>query len=760
MNTTAAKLFRLPPHLVLALSLIALATPARAGDARTPPDSLFSLVGGHPVLPSLTALRPSLNPHGDIGIACEGCHTAEGWTPLRDTLDFDHNEDTRFTMSGRHMQADCRSCHFDLRFDRPDLLPDACSSCHLDVHRGQLGDDCQQCHTTQDFGLVKGIEIHARTAFPLTGSHLQIGCESCHENDTDGLFAPLDPTCIACHAEDYAQTTNSAIDHVGVGFPTDCEACHTTLSFGTGIAFDHVAASGGFELLGAHNRIACTTCHNPGDLSLLFDAAGQDDCFACHEDDYAGTANSLIDHEASGLPTDCQQCHTVEMWDGAVINHVAVSDGFDLVGAHMALDCATCHRGPNFSVPENPAGQNDCFACHAEEHEEEHPNFPITCLDCHTTSTFDDADDFNHGAATGFSLVGSHLSLSCEACHTGPDRDLIWTPSGQDDCVACHQQDHEGEHPEFPTTCLDCHTTSSFDDATFDHGAATGFNLVGAHLPLDCSACHTGPNFELTWTPSGPNDCYACHAEEHEDEHPDFPTTCLDCHTTSTFDDPDFDHGATTGFNLVGAHQTAPCASCHTGPNFDLIWDPVGPNDCLTCHTTDHETAHPAFPTTCLDCHTNQTFAGATFEHEQATGFPLQGAHLPLDCASCHTGPDFELIWTPAGPNDCYTCHTDDYEGEHAGSGFPTTCLDCHTIATWDGATFNHNAYFPIYSGAHDGEWDSCETCHTQPGNFQVFTCLTCHEHRQSQTDDDHSEVSGYIYESTACYSCHPNGDS
>ena len=66
---------------------------------------------------------------------------------------------------------------------------------------------------------------------------------------------------------------------------------------------------------------------------------------------------------------------------------------------------------------------------------------------------------------------------------------------------------------------------------------------------------------------------------------------------------------------------------------------------------------------------------------------------------------------------------------------------------------------FPIFSGRHAGEWDTCQTCHTQPASFEVFTCLTCHEHRRSEMDDEHDEVRGYVYESTACYSCHPDGE-
>src|SRR5690606_15999160 len=107
--------------------------------------------------------------------------------------------------------------------------------------------------------------------------------------------------------------------------------------------------------------------------------------------------------------------------------------------------------------------------------------------------------------------------------------------------------------------------------------------------------------------------------------------------------------------------------------------------------------------------------------------------------------------------NDCYACHADDYQQAHAG--FPTTCLDCHEPNTWDGAQFEHDQYFPIYSGKHEGEWSSCQTCHIQPGNFSVFSCITCHEHNREDMDDAHEDVGGYVYDSQACFSCHPDGE-
>jgi hypothetical protein len=68
--------------------------------------------------------------------------------------------------------------------------------------------------------------------------------------------------------------------------------------------------------------------------------------------------------------------------------------------------------------------------------------------------------------------------------------------------------------------------------------------------------------------------------------------------------------------------------------------------------------------------------------------------------------------------------------------------------------------YFPIYSGKHKNEWDQCNECHTNPSNYAVFTCIECHEHNnQNDVDNDHNGVNDYVYESSACLSCHPDGN-
>jgi uncharacterized paraquat-inducible protein A len=84
----------------------------------------------------------------------------------------------------------------------------------------------------------------------------------------------------------------------------------------------------------------------------------------------------------------------------------------------------------------------------------------------------------------------------------------------------------------------------------------------------------------------------------------------------------------------------------------------------------------------------------------------------------------------------------------------------CHTAVTWSGATFDHDGpYFPIYSGKHRGEWDTCSDCHTIPADYAEFTCIACHEHsNQQEVNSDHQGVSGYHYDAHSCYTCHPDG--
>jgi hypothetical protein len=184
---------------------------------------------------------------------------------------------------------------------------------------------------------------------------------------------------------------------------------------------------------------------------------------------------------------------------------------------------------------------------------------------------------------------------------------------------------------------------------------------------------------------------------------------------------------------------------------------------CANCHLTDYNgTTNPnhksaGFPQDCSVCHSTTNWTSATFNHA-TTAFPLTGAHTTVTCSSCHVNNVFK-----GTPKDCYSCHKTEYTSvtnpNHTAAGFPTTCNTCHTTTAWTGATFTHSL-FPIYSGNHNGKWSTCADCHTNSANYAVYSCITCHQHAQNNTDGDHKGVKNYVYSATSCYTCHPRGSS
>jgi hypothetical protein len=210
---------------------------------------------------------------------------------------------------------------------------------------------------------------------------------------------------------------------------------------------------------------------------------------------------------------------------------------------------------------------------------------------------------------------------------------------------------------------------------------------------------------------------------------------------------------------LAGAHVPIEndCATCHNGNYTDT------PKTCLGCHADkynqstnpNHITAN--FPTTCETCHSQTAWIPSNFDHN--TVYPLTGAHATIaaNCFACHQGSYVNT------PNTCVGCHLIDYNQttnpSHTAAQFPTTCTTCHTQTAWTPATWDHdNLYFPIYSGKHNGEWNACSDCHPNASNFAVFTCTTsCHP--QAKMNSEHQGVSGYSYNSAACFNCHPRGN-
>jgi hypothetical protein len=380
-----------------------------------------------------------------------------------------------------------------------------------------------------------------------------------------------------------------------------------------------------------------------------------------------------------------------------------------------------------------------------------HASFPADCTLCHLEgdwSTLRPDFQFDHAQVTGVALEGAHAAAQCLRCHN--DRGPVQA-FAQRGCVGCHDDVHQGVRS---TGCDQCHGQEDWqvDEDRLVH-ARTRFALIGPHASAACRDCHVGINAGVL----EPLDtsCESCHTDDLaralDPDHAALGWTmdCEECHQVSTFGAAGFLH---PGFPLSGGHAALDCSACHSGGVFTGT-----PSACVACHQDDYNgTTDPnhmalGFPTTCQDCHSTSSWGGATFDHET---WPLTGAHASTSCSECHGGGVY------AGtPTACFACHQTEYNNttdpNHVTAGFPTTCQACHSTSTWSGATFNHT-WFPIVGGDHGGF--TCTECHQVPGNFTIFSCIHCHDHRQTEMDDEHEDVPGYVWQSSACYQCHPNG--
>ena len=415
-------------------------------------------------------------------------------------------------------------------------------------------------------------------------------------------------------------------------------------------------------------------------------------CAGCHEDVHRGK-----------LGRGCTDCHDEARidWDPRAEIALHQRTRFPLVGAHATTACFACH--PGAQVGNFERADTACVTCHRDDlASATSPDHAMQgwiddCEDCHAPTTWGGAG-FNHAQ---FPLSGAHSAIACESCHAGGV--FGGTPSA---CVACHQDDYDAtrapDHAQagFPTTCQECHDTSTWENAHFDHAS---FPLTGAHVALACAACHAGGVFDGT-----PSACVACHQDDYrattDPNHAlaGLPTTCQQCHGTNSWRDADFSH----------AGVVAGCVQCH-------LKDYNGASD------PNHVAA--GLPTTCQNCHGTNDWNDADFSHRGIS----------------------------AG---CVVCHLADYNGandpNHAAAGFPTTCQSCHGTNDWEDASFVHD--FPITSGEHGGF--SCQQCHLAPGSFRSFSCTHCHAHDQREMADEHRRVGGYAYQSSACLACHPDG--
>ena len=258
---------------------------------------------------------------GQFGTDCGTCHTTSSW----ETRKFDHDL-ANFNLTGKHINVSCEACHTDGIYKG--TLSD-CASCHQkdDTHVGKLGTDCGSCHTTSAW--IPATYNHNLSLFKLTGAHIIVECEQCHQN---GTFKGTPTNCVSCHSKDD--------DHNGQ-FGTNCGSCHNSTAWKPA-TFDHNLSS--FKLTGSHMNAECSQCHKNGTFK-----GTPSNCFACH----AGN-----DKHNGGFGTNCGSCHSTSSWKSATFDHNFST--FKLTGAHLNVSCGSCHKNGVFK-----GTASNCFACHA-----------------------------------------------------------------------------------------------------------------------------------------------------------------------------------------------------------------------------------------------------------------------------------------------------------------------------------------------------------------------------------------------------------
>lgn len=384
-------------------------------------------------------------------------------------------------------------------------------------------------------------------------------------------------------------------------------------------------------------------------------------------------------------------------------------------------------------------------------------NLSLDCENCHSQNTWKvniQEIKFDHNK-TKFELIGQHKRVDCRKCHVE-----LKFENTKSDCFDCHKDIHK---TSVGFDCKRCHSTFSWliEDINIIHNNSR-FPLVGNHKNLNCQRCHK--SFALLSFEVIDIECYSCHKKDYESaSNPNhllagFPRICNDCHNI-------YDKNWGGGFShdffpLIGGHSIKNCSSCHNNNIFSQL-----NRRCESCHLADYNrTQNPnhlrlVISTDCSLCHsTNLGWKPAIFP-DHNNYFALTGKHNQIrnNCFDCHKG---NYISTP---RECVGCHLNNYNQtsnpNHSVLQFPYECETCHNTNSWIPSTFNHDQlYFPIYSGKHRNTWSDCRTCHTNKSNYSIFSCLNCHEHRRERMDDKHRNVSGYVYESNACLSCHPNG--
>jgi len=474
------------------------------------------------------------------------------------------------------------------------------------------------------------------------------------------------------------------------------------------------------KLTGAHSKYEeqCSLCHDRSDRKRQTHL-----CLDCHKEiaNDIGSKQGFHGHLVGIATSECRGCHSEHHGRDADIVKLSREQfdhegtDFPLHGAHAGVDCSSCH------VRDQPFRKalTDCVDCHKQE-EPHAGKLGRDCGACHETASWQ-RTRFYHDK-TPYPLRDKHVEVPCMGCHLG--NRYKGTPK---ECVSCHAPDdiHRGDRGP---KCGNCHATSGWKTAKFDHKKETGFALEGAHANVDCQDCHRSGNLK----DKIPKDCFGCH--QGQDSHAGrLGAQCGECHGNDKWQPVSFEHTRDGHWELSGRHQKVACHSCHTA----AVATQKLPTDCATCHRASDVHAGK-LGMQCDQCHTTEGWkTSIAFDHD-LTNFPLVGLHVAVPCEQCHQTRKYRDVGR--GCNDCHKRN----DIHHGSLG--ADCAKCHSPNGWRLWDFDHGKQTGFaLAGAH-GKL-ACEGCHKQPPDQVKLnsTCLACHEQ-----DDVHLGQYG-----RQCQRCH-----
>ncbi|MGE3165240.1 MAG: cytochrome c3 family protein [Planctomycetota bacterium] len=446
-----------------AIASISVETHATFGFALTPPHDAIACRDCHPPAssyddrfldPASDARRQStdcLACHGDpheaqFGRAprCLDCHEPTRFVPSNITA----KQHVTFPLSAAHADLACARCH-DGSPRRFRDLPKECADCHTNPHGAQFDSEirrggCATCHDPAATAFaIRPFNHDERTNFGLDGAHAHVDCCECHTSPLNATPSDAAPPgtapvrfrgtparCADCHTDEHRGQFESG---------GACSDCHDTKSFVP--ALWGIDRHGRFPLVGAHEAVACASCHpRPAPDEPRRYVGAPRTCAACHENPHGHQFDSEIARDG------CEVCHTASRFDFTIrpFDH-ELRTGYALRGEHARASCDQCHRIP----ASNPLGArqfrgtlSSCSSCHTDPHWGQFERDGTTsCETCHSSFERWSADRFSH-TSTRLPLDGNHAELECSSCHprataTNGKTTVLYRPIGHR-CQDCH----------------------------------------------------------------------------------------------------------------------------------------------------------------------------------------------------------------------------------------------------------------------------------------------------------------------------------